>query len=131
MLIFKCVTHSIYIFTGVHIVTVVSAGMVCYLQPQDVVCSVKAAVGEDVLTAYGDGVVERYRVEDDVYEIRLASWHGAKLYAKAENFDRAHDVQDKRSFGIKWILGIFFSDSKEIVATRSRSNSLASGRSIS
>lgn len=115
--------------TGVHIVAVASAGMVCYLQPEEVIRPIKAAVGDEVLTAYGDGVVERYRIEDDTYQILLKDWHGAKLYAKAECFDRVHDMQDKASFGMKWIYDMFFSDSKGGTGTRSRSNSIASGRS--
>ena len=112
-------------------VTIPSAGMVCYLQPEDVLRPIKAAVGEDVLTAYGDGVVERYRLKDDMYEIRLKGWRGAKLYAKAEKFDRAADgVNDQGSFGMKWLLDMFFSsNSKNGTLTRSRSNSVTSGRS--
>ena len=118
-------------FVGVHIVTIPSAGMVCYLQPEDVLRPVKAAVGEDVLTAYGEGVVERYRFKDDTYEIRLKFWHSAKLFAKAETFDRVDDgVHDKGSFGMKWLLDMFFSpNSKAGTMTRSRSNSVTSGRS--
>jgi len=58
--------------TGVHhIVTVPSAGMVCYLQPECVLKPLKAAVGEDLLTAYGKGKVESYDVAHDVYKIVL------------------------------------------------------------
>ena len=110
--------------------TVASAGMVCYLQPQDIVRAIKASVGEDVLTAYGDGVVERYRVQDDTYQILLKDW-GARLYAKAETFDRVQDMQAGASFGMKWIYDMFFSDSKGGTGVRSRSNSVASGTSSS
>lgn len=105
--------------------------MVCYLQPEDVIRPIKAAVGEDVLTAYGDGVVTRYRFEDDTYEIRLKGWNGAKLYAKAERFDRTEDgVHDKGNFGMKWLLDMFFSPHANTgTVTRSRSNSVTSGRS--
>lgn len=102
--------------------------MVCYLQPQDIIRPIKASVGEDVLTAYGDGIVERYRVEDDTYQILLKEW-GARLYAKAETFDRVHDMQAGASFGMKWIYDMFFSDNKAETGTRSVSNSVASGRS--
>lgn len=133
--------------TGVHIVTIPSAGMVCYLQPEKVVRPLKAAVGEDVLTAYGEGTVTHYQARNDIYEIQL---HGeqwkAKLYAKAETFDRAGDgIQhgDGTFFGL--IFDMFFQrggggpDSQQHQDqqnNRSRSNSIASlarstsGRSV-
>lgn len=113
---------------GVHIVTVPSAGMVCYLQPDDVVCPLKAAVGENVLTAYGDGKVVRYRKSDDFYVIRLNGW-SATLYAKAETFDRDVDnMNDKPgSFGMAWLFSLLFSSSSRAGSgQRSRSNSVAS-----
>ena len=45
--------------------------MVCYLQPECVLKPLKAAVGEDLLTAYGKGKVESYDVAHDVYKIVL------------------------------------------------------------
>lgn len=102
--------------------------MVCYLQPDMVVRPIKAAVGEDVLTAYGEGTVERYRVEDNTYAIRLKRWRGARLYAKAETFDRVDDgMQDRGGFGMKWILDLFFSSDSTKQTGRSRSNSVTSG----
>jgi hypothetical protein len=123
--------QSIQPRTGVHIVTIGSAGMVCYLQPEFVLRPIKTAVGEDVLTPYGDGVVEKYRVNDDTYQIALKGWQGAKLYAKAETFDRVDDgMQDRGTFGMKWLLDMFFSsaDSRGGTMSRSRSNSITSGR---
>lgn len=102
--------------------------MVCYLQPDDVIRPLKAAVGEDVLTAYGDGKVVRYRHSDDFYMIRLNGW-GATLYAKAETFDRdAGSMSDKPgSFGMTWLFGFLFSSSgRASSGQRSRSNSVAS-----
>lgn len=122
---------------GVHIVTVPLAGMVMYLQPEAIVRPLKAAVGEEALTAYGEGTVERYNSKTDVYTIKLKGW-GAKLYTKAETFDRVRDsMRDKDGpFGMNWLLRFFFSNSSratESVLTRSRSNSLVSGsgRSVS
>jgi hypothetical protein len=114
--------------TGVHIVTVPSAGLVCYLQPDDIVCPLKAARGDDVLTAYGDGKVVRYRQSDDTYEIQLNGWN-ATLFAKAEAFDRDLDsIHDSATgFGMKWLLGFLFSTSGgKAESQRSRSNSIAS-----
>lgn len=121
--------------TGVHIVTISSAGMVCYLQPDSIVRPLKAAVDEDVLTAYGEGKVVRYRLSDNVYIIKLAGW-GAMLYAKAETFDRVGDgMQDRDGrFGMSWLLRFFFSGSGSTKpeSARSRSNSIVSlGRSAS
>lgn len=121
---------------GVHIVTVPSASMVCYLQPESVVGPLKAAVGEDVLTAYGEGTISRYQCDANTYEIKLHGWN-AKLYAKAETFDRAGDGIQHRGtfFGIIFNM-LFASDNSQQGVTRSRSNSVASvarstsGRSV-
>jgi len=116
--------------TGVHIVTVPMAGMVCYLQPKDVLRPLKAAVTEDVLTLYGEGKVEKYRLEDDMYEIELH--HGSKLFAKAEAFDRVSDgFEDQADFGMKWLLRFLFFGSGNGESQRSRSNSIASVSVIS
>jgi len=119
--------------TGVHIVTIPTAGLVCYLQPDSLVRPLKAAVGEEVLTAYGDGKVSKYQIENDTYEIKLIGWGGnATLYAKAETFNRAGDGTKTRddAFGIKWLFNmLFFSSDKQNASdntTRSRSNSLVS-----
>lgn len=103
-----------------------------YLQPEAIVRPLKAAVGEEALTAYGEGTVEKYNSKEDTYTIKLKGW-GAKLYAKAETFDRVRDsMRDKDGpFGMNWLLRFFFSsnDSKtgEGVPARSRSNSIVSG----
>jgi len=118
--------------TGVHIVTIASAGMVCYLQPEFVVRPIKASVGEDVLTAYGEGKVERYNYDTDTYVIRLSGWN-ATLYAKGETFDRINDgMQDRDgAFGMNWLLRFLFFTSSTTASSkqesnRSRSNSLVS-----
>mmetsp|Transcript_23693 Transcript_23693/g.33096 ORF Transcript_23693/g.33096 Transcript_23693/m.33096 type:complete len:112 (+) Transcript_23693:550-885(+) len=100
--------------------------MVCYLQPENIIRPLKAAVGEDLLTAYGEGKVVKYRVEDDTYEIKL-TW-GATLFGKAETFDRVSDgMQDHGWFGSSWLLSLFYgSDKKNDSSQRSRSNSIAS-----
>jgi hypothetical protein len=104
-----------------------------YLQPEAIVRPLKAAVGEEALTAYGEGTVEKYNRETDMYTIKLKGW-GAKLYAKAETFDRVRDsMRDKDGpFGMNWLLRFFFSSNdpkaaEGIPTTRSRSNSLVSG----
>ena len=119
-------------FEGVHIVTVPSAKMVMYLQPEAIVRPLKVAVGEETLTAYGEGTVERYNSQTGMYTIKLRGW-GATLYAKAETFDRVPDfMRDKDGpFGMNWLLNFFFSstDAKptDAIVNRSRSNSLVSG----
>jgi hypothetical protein len=118
--------------TGVHIVTIPSAGMVCYLQPECVIQPLKASVGEDVLTMFGDGKVERYNIATDMYTISL-TWK-AKLYAKADTFDRVGEGIQFRdeSFGVNWLLRLLFyspSTKESIPATRSRSNSIVSAKS--
>lgn len=112
--------------------------MVMYLQPEAILGPLKAAVGEEALTAYGEGTVERYDRKNDMYTIKLRGW-GAKLYAKGETFDRVRDsMRDKDGpFGMNWLLRFFFSTNnskgQEGVASRSRSNSIVSGsgRSVS
>lgn len=121
------VLHSVNPTTGVHNVTVPSYGAVLYLQPDQVIRPLKAAVGEDVSTPYGEGKVMRYRLSDDIYEIKL-SWGGAVLYATASTFDRIDDrMEDKGGFGMNWILQFFYSreDGKDEGPARSRSNSLS------
>ena len=121
--------------TGVHIVTIPSAGMVCYLQPEFVLRPLKAVVGEDVLTAYGEGTISGYQCDTNMYEIKVHGWN-AKLYGKAETFDRAGDGIQHRGtfFGI--IFNMLFSDNSQQGVTRSRINSVASiarstrGRSV-
>jgi hypothetical protein len=121
-----------FVDAGIHIVTVPSAGMVMYLQPESITCPLKAAVGEDVVTAYGEGKVEKYNHATDVYTIRLSGWH-AKLYAKAETFDRVWVSMRERdgTFGMNWLVQFFFSsEDKKNEGTRSRSNSVVSARSV-
>lgn len=114
--------------TGVHIVTIPSAGIVCYLQPDDIVSSLKAAVGEEVFTPYGEGTVERFRLSDGTYRIKLKGW-GAILYANAETLDRVNGGEGDRDgpFGMKWLLRfLFFSSDSNKSTSRSqmsRSNS--------
>jgi len=126
------VLQSVQPTTGIHIVSAPSARMVLYLQPEAICRELKAAVGEDVLTAYGAGVVECYDRKNDTYVIKLNGWN-ARIYAKAETFDRLRDsMSDKGPFGMDWLLQFFFSppDSTN-QGTRSRSNSVASVASTS
>jgi len=130
------VLQSVNPTTGVHNVFVPSCGAICYLQPDQVIRPIKAAVSEDVSTQYGEGKVMKYRLQDDAYEIRL-TWGNAMLYAKAATFDRIDDrMEDKGGFGMGWILKFFYSreESKDDGAPRSRSNSVSmlsqSGRSV-
>ena len=119
--------------TGVHIVTIPSTGMVCYLQPEAIVKPLKAAIGEDVTTAYGEGRVQRYDAKNDIYHIWL-SWN-ATLSAKGESFERLGEgVPDRHgSFGVNWLLGLLFYPGHQQAngGTRTRSNSVSSVRSHS
>jgi len=122
------VLESIEPTTGIHFVSAPSARMVLYLQPEAITRELKAAVGEDVLTAYGEGKVERYDSENDTYVIKLNGWN-ARIYAKAETFDRLRDSMQDRdgSFGMDWLLRFFFlSSNSKKDSTRSRSNSVVS-----
>jgi hypothetical protein len=128
------ILESVQPATGVHLVTVPSAGMVMYLQADAIVKPLKAAAGEDALTAYGEGTVEKYDISSDTYIIKLKGW-GAKLYCKAETFDRVRDSMRDRdaSSGMNWLFQFFFSPSSDISigeGTRTRSNSVASVRSV-
>lgn len=127
------ILESVQPTTGIHIVSAPSARMVLYLQPEAICRGLKAAVGEDVLTAYGEGIVERYDKVNDTYVIKLNGWN-ARIYAKAETFDRLRDSMRDRdgAFGMDWLLRFFFSPSDSIhQGTRSRSNSVVSGTSTS
>ena len=129
---FASTNAFLHLNLGVHIVTVPSAGMVMYLQPDAIVKPLKAAVGEDVLTPYGEGAVEKYDILRDMYTIRLKDWN-ARLYSKAETFDRVRDYMRDRDgpFGMDWLLRFFFSPEEDKGEKRSRSNSAVSTRSQS
>ena len=121
------VLHSVNPTTGVHNVTVPSFRAYLYLQPDQVIKPLKAAVGEDVSTPYGEGKVIKYRLLDDIYEIKL-SWSNSVLFATASTFDRIDDrMEDKGGFGMNWILQFFYSreDGKDEGPQRSRSNSFS------
>ena len=127
--------------TGVHVVTIPATNMVCYLQPKDVVRPLKAAKSEDVATPYGEGIMLKYRLEDDMYEIKLKAFGNATLFCRAETFDRIADTRgEEGSSGLSWFLRyLFFSSDGTAAApapapassshSRSRSNSIVSARS--
>lgn len=118
--------------TSIHLVAVSMGGMLCYLQPKDILRPLKASVNDDVFTLYGNGKVVNFRAKDDIYEIVLG-W-GAKLYARAEFFDRDNSGDDEigSGFGIDWVLRLFFSSDnvtkQDSQQQRSRSNSITSAR---
>lgn len=114
---------SIQLTTGVHIVTVESSGMVCYLQPKDIIMPLKAAVGHSVLTPFGEGKVMKYRQQDGVYEIMLK--FGAMLYAPGEAFDNINSKSESSMTKMDWILSLFGGRNDP---QRSRSNSITSVR---
>lgn len=127
--------------TGVHVVTIPATNMVCYLQPKDVVRPLKAAKIEDVATPYGEGIMLKYRLKDDMYEIKLKAFGNATLYCRAETFDRITDTRNEEgSSGLSSFLRyLFFSSDGAAAApapapassshSRSRSNSIVSARS--
>jgi hypothetical protein len=57
--------------TGVHVVTISSADIMCFLQPECVLLPLKATVGEDVLTPVREGKVLRYDAVQHKYTILL------------------------------------------------------------
>jgi len=95
------VLQSVNPTNGIHQVVIPSFGGVCYLQPNQVIRPLKAAVSEDVSTPYGEGKVMRYRLSNDTYEIKLGWGSNTILYAKADTFDRIDDrLEDKGGFGV-------------------------------
>ena len=99
--------------TGVHVVTVPSAGMVCYFQPNEIIMPLKAANGEEVLTPYGEGTTVKFRHLTNIYEIKLKGWN-ATLFAKCEFFDRVDgSTNNDGKFGFNWLVRwMFFSSEK-------------------
>jgi hypothetical protein len=117
--------------TGVHIVTIPQVGLVCYLQPEFVVRSVKAACGECVITPYGEGKVSHYNSFTDIYTISLSTWN-ATLYGCGDSFDRVSDgiVPTNGSVsGVDWLFNLWFFRQPDVTTNiaRSRSNSVVSG----
>lgn len=105
--------------TGIHIIAIPTAGMVCYLQPKDVVRPLKAAVNDTVLSRYGNGKVVKFRPKDAIYKIELG-W-GAKLFATADSFERATlNGKEKAFVGMSWVLKFFFSSENDANPKRSR-----------
>jgi len=72
------------------------------LQPKDIVGSLKAAIGDTVLTPFGKGKVKKYRHKDGVYEIILQ--FGAMLFAPAEAFVRASATFESSISRMHWVL---------------------------
>ena len=117
--------------TGIHMVTIPSAGFICYLQPDTVVRPLKAAVQEEVLTPYGNGQVIKYDAVRDMYTIRLqwgtaptisdsgssSSTSNVLLHAKGESFDRGTGGEgyllpdEEAKFGVDWLFSFFFNRS--------------------
>lgn len=114
--------------TGVYIVTMPSAGLVCYLQPESIIRPVKAKCGDRVVSQYGEGEVYHYNPLTDIYSILLTKWN-AKLYGCGNSFDRINDGVAPTSgsvSGVDWLFNFWFFRPPES-ATRSRSNSVVSG----
>jgi hypothetical protein len=102
--------------------------MVAYLQPEEIVKPLKAAVGDEVTTPYGEGQVQGYDTSTDIYRVRLSGFN-AVLYTKGgESFERLRDgLPDMNgAFGVNWLLSFFFDSDDHSVGTRSRSNSTSS-----
>jgi len=95
--------------TGIHLVMVPRLGIACYLQPENIIQPLVAAVGEDVFTPYGDGTVQKYRKEDDVYQIQLHGWGGSLFVSGGGDIYRVDNrIGDNDSaFGVKWLLRFF------------------------
>ena len=112
--------------TGVHIVSIPSANRVCYLQPESIIRSLKAAVGEEVVTPYGDGRIRYYDTSRDVYTIDLA-WN-AVMYATKDSFDRSGETVQDADGGndVSWLFRFLFFRGREEKGGRSRSNSIVS-----
>jgi hypothetical protein len=114
--------------TGIYIVTIPSAGLVCYLQPESIVRPVKAIRGDRVVSPYGVGEVFDYNPSNDIYTILLKEWN-AKLYGCGNSFDRINDGVAPASgsvSGVDWLFNFWFFRPPEST-TRSRSNSVVSG----
>ena len=113
--------------TGIYIVTIPSAGLVCYLQPEYIVRPVKAKCGDRVVSPYGEGEVYHYNPCSDVYSITLTKWN-ARLYGCGNAFDRINDGAAPTSgsvSGVDWLFNFWFFRPPDS-STRSRSNSVVS-----
>jgi hypothetical protein len=122
--------------TGIHVVTVQIGNMVCYLQPENIICPLKAAIGEKVVTRFGEGVITKYRHKDMIYSIELKDCT-AMMYARGEDFDRIDNLNECREGPSEinwfWRFLLFYNAGEKKVETsgsqRSRSNSVASRKS--
>ncbi len=123
--------------TAIHVVTVQIGSMVCYLQTDNIICPLKAALGEKVVTPFGEGVIRKYRHKDMIYSIELTDCT-AMMYARAEEFDRIDNTNECREGPSEmnwfWRFLLFYNAGEKKVentstSQRSRSNSVASRKS--
>mmetsp|Transcript_25958 Transcript_25958/g.54032 ORF Transcript_25958/g.54032 Transcript_25958/m.54032 type:complete len:1266 (-) Transcript_25958:28-3825(-) len=117
--------------TSIHKVVCAKAGLTCYLHPTSIVSCINAAEGEEVITPWvGEGIVERYRHSDKMYEIKLP-W-GAKLYCPEPDVVLL-EINRESGGGIAgWriLRGWFTSTGKTETPARRRSRTTSLGGSV-
>jgi len=87
------VLQSLPSHSGFYIVKIPSIpSMVCYLESSAICCPIIASVGEKVTTPWGYGIVQKYRLEDNIYEVQL-SWN-ATLFTCGDDLCRILQEDD-------------------------------------
>jgi len=100
--------------SGIHVVEVQGAGgsMKMYLQPDMIVKRIKAAVGDGVVSPYGEGEVLKYRAgarEEERFIVELGSW--GILFCGSEGIDRMETGRDIGGLGgglAGWLSSLWF-----------------------
>ncbi|GMH88886.1 hypothetical protein TL16_g11292 [Triparma laevis f. inornata] len=90
--------------TSVHKVEVGTSDLTCYLNPKAILKPIKVVEGDDVFTHWGEGVVQRYRQSDGMFEVKL-SW-GATVYSLEADIEKEKDREKVKGLG-GWISSWF------------------------
>lgn len=103
--------------TGFHEVELGGEGrMTCHLRADDVVGKVEASKGDKVFTWWGEGVVERYRVEDGIYQVGMTGW-GAKVFVGKEDIMAEEDEKHAGGWG-GWLSKLWGSGGQQPAKSR-------------
>ncbi|GMI34166.1 hypothetical protein TeGR_g4828, partial [Tetraparma gracilis] len=103
-------------------------GMLGYLQPDAVLGPVKAAVGTEVVTVAGSGVVVKYRPGDRMFEVRLDGWN-ARIFCTEADMGAAERESSEGGYG--WLSGWFWARKSQAAAPPTRPARSRQGSKVS
>ena len=121
---------SVEAATSIHKVVCSKAGLTCYLHPSSVLSCVSAEEGDEVITPWvGEGIVERYRHSDRMYEVRLP-W-GGRLYCPEPDVELLEVNRESGKGLAGWrIIRGWFRGGEPAAPMRKRSRTASLGGSV-